>query len=110
MTSLRTSPAGRYSEMIVGKDGLSFDTPFWRVFGGEAKEDGSWYALAPQAGGLQSQIDLAIRPEWNNTPEDVTCVYLRPGTKVYVGPISSQGGLALGGGPGLSGLQVYVPH
>lgn len=101
---------GQYSEMTIGDGGLSVDTPFWRVYGGEADAEGSWYALTAQVGGIQSQIDLALNPAWGNTASNVICVYLPPGTQVYVGPISYQGGFALGGGPGLSGLQVYVPH
>ncbi|HEX3742211.1 MAG TPA: RHS repeat-associated core domain-containing protein [Terriglobales bacterium] len=100
---------GEYNFTTVGDEGLSADTPFFRVSGGTADEQGSWFALTPQAGGLQSQIDLALKPEWGNTAENVTCVYLPPGTRVAIGPISYQGGLALGGGPGVSGLQVFVP-
>jgi RHS repeat-associated protein len=101
---------GRYNIIRIGRGGLSVDTPFYRVYGGTAGENGSWYALTPQVGGIQSQIDLALNPAWGNTAENVTCVYLPPGTQVAVGPISYQGGLALGGGPGLSGIQVFVPR
>jgi RHS repeat-associated protein len=100
---------GQYSPLTVGESGLSFDTPFYRVYGGSAEAEGSWYALAPQVGGIQSQIDLALNPAWGNTAENAICVYMAPGTQVYVGPISYQGGFALGGGTGLSGLQVYIP-
>jgi hypothetical protein len=96
--------------------GWSFDA-LYRVYGGASAENGPWYTPVPQVGGLQSQIDLNLRPEWGNTAEDVVCVYLQPGTTVYVGPAAAQTGQSLLGygmaGPqslGISGtLQVYVP-
>jgi RHS repeat-associated protein len=104
---------GQYTPMTVGGEGWSFDA-LYRVFGGDAEETGHWYSPLPQVGGLQSQIDLGLRPEWNNTATNAVCVYLPPGTQVYVGPIAAQTGYSPtvpGSGQSLGGIgiQVYVP-
>ncbi len=112
----RSFAGGQYSIMTVGDEGWDFDA-LYRVSGGDAFENGSWYTPVPQVGGLQSQIDLNLRPEWGNTAENVTCVYLKPGTQVFVGPAAAQTGQSLegygAGGPqslGISGtIQVFVP-
>jgi hypothetical protein len=78
------------------------------VYGGKAGpegKDGTFYSPTPQKGGLQSQIDLALRPEWGNTAKNTVSVYLKPGTIVYVvGNSASQGGIWVGGT-----IQIYVP-
>jgi len=118
-----TFAGGQYSPMVVGGEGWEFDAVY-RVYGTNA--DGHWYTPIPQTGGLQSQIDLNLRPEWGNTADNVACVSLPAGSLVYVGPaaaqtgqpisgyISPSTGIAYGsGGPqslGISGtLQIYVP-
>jgi RHS repeat-associated protein len=111
-------PGGQYSQMTVGGEGWEFDA-LYRVYGGASDEDGPWYTPTPQVGGLQSAIDLAVNPNWGaaGTPGgnpysnglnmgNVVCVYLQPGTQVFVGPIASQGGAWVGGG---GGIQIYVP-
>jgi RHS repeat-associated protein len=107
---------GQYSLMTVGGEGWGFDG-LYRVFGGasgETGQNGTFYSPLPQVGGLQSQIDLGLRPEWGNTATNVVCVYLAPGTQVFVGPIAAQGGystLVPGSGQSLGGigLQIYLP-
>ena len=93
---------GRYSEFTIPEGGMGFDA--YRVWGGDAKEDGSIYSLTPQNGGIQSMIDLALRPEWGNTAENVTCVSLPAGTVTYVGQSASQGDFYVRGG-----VQMFVP-
>jgi RHS repeat-associated protein len=109
---------GQYSPMIVGGEGWSFDAVY-RVWGGNAGlegYDGTYYSPESQVGGLKSQIDLGLRPEWGNTAENVTCVWLQPGTQVFVGPIAAQTGQSLsspGAGQSLGisgGIQIYVPR
>ena len=103
----KTFSGGRYARVVVGQEGWSSDHGVYRVYGGRSGSegrDGTFYALLPQTGGLQSQIDLALRPEWGNTAENVTCIYLSPGTVIYVGSAASQGGPWVGGA-----TQVYVP-
>jgi len=103
----KTFSGGGYVKMVVGEDGISSDTVVYRVYGGRSGpegKDGTFYSPLPQPGGLRSQIDLALRPEWGNTAQNVGCVYLQPGTAVYVGTAASQGGIWVGGTP-----QIYVP-
>lgn len=53
---------------------------------------GTYYTTVPQVGGIQSRIDLGLRPEWGNTAEKTVCMYLKPGTVIYVGNVASQSG------------------
>ena len=113
----RNFAGGQYSPVVVGEEGWSFDGVY-RVFGGRADEtgyDGTYYSPLPQVGGLQSKIDLGLRPEWGNTATDVVCVYLAPGTQAYIGPTASQTGYSPtvpGSGQSLGGIgiQIYVPR
>lgn len=89
----------------VGPDGWSMEDA--RVYGGKAGpegRDGTFYSPTPQKGGLRSQIDLALRPEWGNTATNTASVHLRPGTVVYVGNSASRGGIWVGGT-----MEIYVP-
>jgi RHS repeat-associated protein len=101
----KTFSGGRYVKVEVGQEGWSMEDA--RVYGGKAGpegRDGTFYSPTPQKGGLQSQIDLALRPEWGNTATNTAAVYLKPGTIVYVGNAASQGGIWVGGT-----IQIYVP-
>jgi RHS repeat-associated protein len=117
----QTFAGGQYSMGVVGQEGLGFDTPVWRVSDNPDPtaqgSNGTFYAVAPQVGGLKSAIDLAINPNWGaaGTPggnpnsnglglSNALCVYLQPGTTYAIGPIGSQGGAWVGGG-----IQIYVP-
>jgi hypothetical protein len=62
------------------------------------------YQIELQTGGLQSAIDNAVDPAWGNTDSRVSTVVVPAGTKVYVGPAASQGGVWVGGK-----TQVYIP-
>ena len=89
------------------------DTVMYRVSGGEAESVGSYMSLTPQNGGLQSQIDLALNPQWGNTCENIGQVLVPKGTIIYEGVAGAQNildscenvvGTLLGGGS-----QIYIP-
>ncbi len=80
---------------------MGFDA--YRVWG--KNREGPWHSPAPQAGGIQSIIDLALVPEWGNIAENVTfCVNLPAGTITYWGFAANQGSWWMDGT-----LQIYVP-
>ncbi len=88
------------------------DTTFYRVYGGAAEKVGSFMSRTPQNGGLQSQLDLAIKPEWGNELNLFTKVTVPKGTKVYEGiagpqSILDRNGNAIGFLPG-GGNQIYI--
>ena len=82
----------------------------YRVYGDRALEQGSFYSRTPQFGGLQSQLDLALNPEWGNSAIYVSKVYVPSGTVYYEGYAAPQ---IIGGGSGQligGGNQIYVPQ
>ena len=92
---------------------LSADTVMYRVHGGTAEEIGSYMSITPQRGGLQSQLDLALKPIWGNTTENVSVVTVPKGTTIYQGISASQNildslGNVVGVLPG-GGNQIYIP-
>jgi len=93
-----TFRGGSYSELI-----LTEDTTFYRVYGGSAQEISSWWSRLQPRGALQSQIDLALLPEWGNTAEEVATILVPKGTIIYEGFAAPQAGL-IGGGS-----QVFIP-
>lgn len=103
---------GSYTETV-----LTEDTVFYRVYGGNAEEVGRYMTRTPQNGGLQSQLDLALVPEWGNTAEYVTTVVVPAGTTIYEGTAASQiinGGVGTPyGGVGMlygGGNQIFIPE
>ncbi|WP_231037449.1 hypothetical protein, partial [Pectinatus frisingensis] len=89
---------------------LKEDTVFYRVYGGNAGEVGSYMTRVPQNGGIQSQIDLALNPEWGNNAQYVTKVTVPKGTVIYEGTAAPQ---TINGGAGQligGGNQVYIPE
>lgn len=93
---------GRYTERF-----LETDTIFYRVHGGKAGvfgREGTFVSPYQQKGGLQSQIDLGLRPEWGNTASNMTPIFVPAGTRIFDGGVSSQGGAWVGGAP-----QVFLP-
>ena len=95
----------QYSKFVIPEDGFGFNA--YRVWGGpstlEGGVNGTYYSPFPEVGGLQSLIDNAIMPQWNNGGV-VPCVNLPPGTVTYVGVSAGQGGAFVGGN-----IQIYVP-
>ena len=103
-----TFNGGTYTRTV-----LSEETVVYRTYGGVATENGSYYSFTSQNGGLQSQLDSALVPEWGNTCEYTTQTALPVGTTIYYGsvapqPINTNSGNTLGMLPG-GGSQVYVP-
>lgn len=71
-----------------------------------------WYDFfgIPQNGGMQSQIDLALNPDWGNTARYVTKVTVPKGTTIYVGTAAPQ---VINGGAGIllgGGNQIFIPE
>jgi hypothetical protein len=82
----------------------------YRVYGGAAQPNGSYYSRIPQNGGMQSQFDLALNPDWGNTATNVSQFYIPPGTVYFEGYAASQ---IINGGAGTlmgGGNQIYVPR
>ena len=95
--------SGSYAKIILGED-----TTFYRVYGGKATEVGSYMTRTPQNGGMQSQMDLALNPEWGNSATSVVEVTVPKGTVIYEGfaaPQTINGGLGILPG---GGNQVYI--
>ena len=91
---------------------LTEDTLMYRVSGGKAGKVGSYLSRIPQGGGLQSQLDLALNPAWENTAENITKVIVPKETVVYEGIVAPQNiydsmGNVIGVLPG-GGNQVYI--
>ena len=89
---------------------LSEDTTFYRIWGGDEKKVGKYMTRTPQYGGMQSQIDLALNPDWNNTATYITRVTVPKGTTIYEGVVGPQ---IINGGAGQligGGNQVYIPE
>lgn len=93
-----TFRGGSYTETV-----LSGETTLYRAYGGTARELGSYWTATPPAGPLQSTIDSALNPAWDNTAQSVSTIRVPAGTTIYEGFAAPQGGL-LGGGS-----QVYIP-
>lgn len=92
-----------FSGRIFKEVKLSLDTTFYRVYGGKSGQVGSYMTRAPQNGGMQSQMDLALDPKWGNTAQNVTTV-------IYEGTAAPQ---VINGGAGTlagGGNQIYIPE
>ncbi len=86
------------------------ETTYYRVYGGQTVKKGGYMSQTPQYGGLQSQIDLALNPEWGNKASSIVAIKVPKGTVVYEGKAALQKfnrntSLLLGGGN-----QVYIPE
>lgn len=89
---------------------LKEDTVFYRAYGGNGKEVGRYVTRIPQNGGIQTQIDLALNPDWGNTTEYITKVVVPKGTIIYEGTAAPQ---IINGGAGMllgGGNQIYIPE
>ena len=110
---LNEKVANTFNGATYTKRILTEDTVMYRVHGGTANEVGSYMSVTPQNGGLQSQLDLALNPEWGNTAESVTRVIVPRGTIIYEGTAAPQNiydslGNVIGTLPG-GGNQIYIP-
>ncbi|QMV42440.1 RHS repeat-associated core domain-containing protein [Cohnella cholangitidis] len=107
---LKQSVAETFSGATYKQVVLTEDATFYRVYGGEAGKVGSYMTRVPQNGGIQSQVDLALKPEWGNTTQYVTKVTVPKGTVIYEGTAAPQ---TINGGAGQligGGDQVYIPE
>ena len=89
---------------------LKEDTVFYRAYGGNGKEVGRYVTRIPQNGGIQTQIDLVLNPDWGNTTEYITKVVVPKGTIIYEGTAAPQ---IINGGAGMllgGGNQIYIPE
>jgi hypothetical protein len=98
-----TFAGGRYKEIV-----LANDTVLYRA-GKAGHPFGQYFDTKPAQGVAQTRIDKAVLPQWpdgSRSPIDtVHAVQIPAGTKVYVGPVSYQGGPFVGGTQ-----QVVVPR
>ncbi|HCS73837.1 MAG TPA: hypothetical protein DIW17_08180 [Clostridiales bacterium] len=105
---LKQSVAETFSGATYKETVLTQDTAFYRVYGGSSGKVGSYMTRVPQNGGMQSQIDLAINPQWGNTAQYVTKGIVPRGTVIYEGRAASQ---IINGGAGRligGGNQIYI--
>ena len=95
----KTFRSGSYSEVI-----LESDTVLYRVYGGNSGKFGQFWTRTKPFGPLQSQIDLALKPEWGNTAENIVSIKVPKGTTIFEGVAESQGYGLVGGGN-----QIIIP-
>ena len=105
-TSFRSAT---YTETV-----LTEDTIMYRVSSDANSKVGSYMTRIPQNGSAQSQLDLALRPDFHNTAQVVSEVVVPKGTTIYEGAVAPQNildkqGNAIGILPG-GGNQVYIPN
>ncbi|YCH32441.1 RHS repeat-associated core domain-containing protein [Erwinia sp. D4-22] len=73
----------------------------YRVFGGNAKMDGSFVSTSPALNKIQAKIDSALLPEWKNTRYFEATIKVPKGTVLQVGKVEKQtmmSGAVLNGG------------
>lgn len=107
---LKQGVAETFTGASYTQQALKADTVFYRVSTDEAGKVGSYMTRTPQMGGMQSQLDLALNPEWGNTAQVVTKVTVPKGTVIYEGTAAPQ---VINGGAGMlpgGGNQIYIPE
>jgi hypothetical protein len=88
-----------YLERMLGQDLI-----LYRYWGGGAGPISHWWTPSCPRGPMQARYDLAIRPEWNNTMQNISRIRVPRGTTIYEGYVGAQGHLTGGG------IQIYIPH
>jgi len=83
--------------------------------GGGANAYGRWFSFEPSTSRAQIRIELAVKPDWldpvtgelksSSPTESLYALEVPPGTPMYVGPTSNQGGIYVGGR-----IQVFIPE
>jgi hypothetical protein len=83
--------------------------------GGGANAYGRWFSFEPSTSRAEIRIELAVKPDWldpvtgelkSSSPiESLYALEVPPGTPMYVGPTSNQGGIYVGGR-----TQVFIPE
>ncbi|GAA2502246.1 WXG100 family type VII secretion target [Winogradskya humida] len=98
---------GRYDEVTLAEDRILYR-------GGDSTGNGfgRWFTTEPPQSVAEVRIDTAVKPQWLNADgswngaspiDSVFAVRIPAGTKVYVGPVGSMGGVHVGGGN-----QIYI--
>src|SRR5258708_7539096 len=83
--------------------------------GGGKNAYGRWFSLEPSTSRAQVRIELAVKPDWidpvtgelgaSSPVESLYALEVPPGTTMYEGPTSNQGGIYVGGR-----TQVFIPE
>ncbi|TDB42670.1 hypothetical protein [Photorhabdus khanii] len=63
---------------------------FYRVFGKEAKVDGSFVSTTSTGSRIQAKIDAALLPEWKNSREFEATILAPKGTVLQIGKVAAQ--------------------
>ncbi|MEB6336574.1 RHS repeat domain-containing protein [Serratia rhizosphaerae] len=66
------------------------EVTLYRVFGGNAKIDGSFVSTSPAANKIQVKIDSALLPEWKNTRQFEAMIKVPKGTILQIGKVEKQ--------------------
>ena len=99
--------AATYDEIVIPAE---YEVTVNRVWGGGAEKVGRYMSEVPQNGGMQSQLDLALNPDWGNTAQNISPVIIPGDRKIYHGKAAPQ---IINGGAGVlpgGGSQVFVPE
>ena len=95
---------GEYKTVLTTED-----VTLYRVFGGNAKIDGSFVGTSPALNKIQAKIDAALLPEWKNTRQFEATLKIPKGTILQIGKVEKQimkSGAVLEGGVD----QILLPH
>lgn len=76
---------GEYKTVMTTKE-----VTLYRVFGGNAKIDGSFVSTSPALNKIQAKIDSALLPEWKNTRYFEATIKVPKGTVLQVGKVEKQ--------------------
>jgi len=106
LSNVRGNPASNFAGGKYNEIELQEDLILYR--GGESgKELGQWFTRTPPDSAAQVRIDSAVKSQWidpetgvltGQSPIDtVHTIRIPKGTKVYEGPVGSQGGVNVGG-------------
>lgn len=87
-----TFRSGTYTEMVAQQP-----TTLYRVYGGSAGQMGGCWTQTPFAGPVQSIIDSALLPQWDNTATNVVKIEIPAGINYFTSAAAPQGGLVGGG-------------
>lgn len=94
---IATFRGGTYTESA-----LSEPIELYRYYGGSAEKLGRFWTRQAPTGPLQSRLDGAVMPEWNNM-SNLVKIRVPAGQTIYEGYAASQGGLVGGGN------QILIP-
>ena len=89
---------------------LSSDTIFYKMYSDPKYKVGSYMTRTPQNSVMQTQLDLALNPDWGNYATNMTQVTVPKGTVIYEGVAGPQ---IINGGAGQllgGGNRVYIPE